>query len=209
MRRSCCLSGLLAAVAVLVVPCLATAGDEVLYGGSSTIADTILNGGAIQGFQSSTGARLTIVDVSGTGKGLKALAEGKVNLVGSGRTLTPDEKKAGLLGTVVGYDGLAVFVNKANPVKGVTRAQLKDIFTGKVKSWKELGGKDVPVVAFIEPIASKRATVQLLQELVLDGVAFQPGIREVEQISEQLREVTASEGAICVASVGFLHSGEA
>jgi len=208
MRRSCCPSGLLAAVAVLTLPSLAIAGDDVLYGGSSTIADTILNGGAIQGFQSSTGARFSIVDVSGTGKGLKALAEGKVSLVGAGRTLTPDEKKAGLLGTVVGYDGLAVFVNKANPVKGVTRAQLKDIFTGKVKSWKQLGGKDVPVVAFIEPVASKRATVQLLQELVLDGIAFDPGVREVEQISDQLREVTKSEGAICVASVGFLGSGE-
>jgi phosphate transport system substrate-binding protein len=198
-----------AALAALLVPALAAAGDGISYGGSSTLADTVLKGGAIQAFEGKTGARFAVVDVSGTGKGLKALADGKLNLVGAGRTLAADEKKAGLLGTVIGYDGLAVYVNKANAVKNLTRAQLKDVFTGKVKSWKELGGKDVPVVPLVEPIASKRATVQLFQELVLDGVPFKTGIRELEQLSDQMREVASTEGAICVASVGFLGSAEA
>ena len=191
----------------LAVPGLGSA--QVVYGGSSTLADTVLQGGAIQGFQGKTGAKFQVADLSGTGKGLKALAEGKVNLVGAGRTLTGEEKKAGLLGTIVGYDGLAVYVNKANPVKDLSKEQLKDLFTGKVKSWKAFGGKDVPIVAIIEPVASKRATVQLVQELVNDGAAFAPGIREMEQLGDQVSEVARSEGAVCVASIGFLASADA
>jgi phosphate transport system substrate-binding protein len=197
----------LGAVALLLTPALSAA--EVVYGGSSTIAGTVLQGGAAQAFEAKTGAKLRIADVSGTGKGLKSLAEGKLDLVGSGRTLNAEEKKAGLLGTIVGYDGLAVFVNRANGVTDLTKAQLKDIFTGKVKSWKELGGKDVPIVPMIEPVASKRATVQLFQELVLDGAPYAAGIREMEQLKDQIAEVSRNAGAICTASIGFLTSVDA
>ena len=98
--------------AAISAPVLASAGD-VLYGGSSTLAETILQGGIIRGFQGKTGIKVQLADVSGTGKGLKSLAEGKLQVVGSGRTLNAEEKKIGLLGTIVGYDGLAVFVNRA------------------------------------------------------------------------------------------------
>ncbi len=184
------------------------AGAQVVYGGSSTVAETVLQGGAIKGFEAKTGAKIQIADTSGTGKGLKSLAEGKLNVVGAGRVLNAEEKKAGLLGTIVGYDGLAVFVNKANPVKDLSKEQLKDLFTGKAKSWKELGGKDVKIVPMIEPLASKRATMQLVQELVNDGAQFVPGIREIDQLKDQISEVSRSEGAICIASIGFLTSAD-
>ena len=200
---------IIAAVAALGAARAAVA-QGVVYGGSSTIAETVLQGGgAAKTFESRSGVKFTIADTSGTGKGLKALADGKINLVGSGRTLAAEERKAGLLGTIIGYDGLAVYVNRNNPVKALTRAQLKDLFIGRVKSWKELGGRDVPVAPIIEPVASKRATVQLFQEQVLDGASFKPGIREMEQLGEQLAEVAASEGAVCVASIGFMASAPA
>jgi phosphate transport system substrate-binding protein len=191
--------------ALLLGPGIASA--EVVYGGSSTVAE-VLQGGMAKGFESKTGTRVQIADLSGTGKGLKELADGKVNLVGSGRVLNAEEKKSGLLGTIVGYDGLAVYVHKSNTVKDLSKEQLKDIFTGKVKSWKQLGGKDVKIVPLIEPLASKRATVQLVQDLVNDGAAFAPGIREVDQLKDQVAEVARSEGALCFASVGFLASAD-
>jgi phosphate transport system substrate-binding protein len=192
----------------LAVASQALAASEVLYGGSTTLAP-VLEGGIVQAFQAKSGVQVRLADLSGTGKGLKSLADGKLHVVGAGRTLTPDEKKAGLLGTIVGYDGLAVYVNKANPVKDLSKEQLKDLLTGKVKSWKELGGKDVKIVPMIEPVASKRATVQLVQELVLDGAAFAPGIRELEQLKDQVAEVARTEGGVCVASVGFLSTADA
>jgi phosphate transport system substrate-binding protein len=203
MRRLIVLLGL----AALAVPHAVSA--QVVYGGSSTLADTVLQGGAMQGFQSKSGVKFEIADTSGTGKGLKALAEGKVNVVGAGRTLTPDERKSGLLASIVAYDGLALYVNKANGVKDLTRDQLKDVFTGKVKNWKEVGGKDAPILPIVEPLASKRATVQLVQELVMDGAPFVAGIREMEQLKEQMAEVARNPGALCIASVGFLGTAPA
>ncbi len=197
---------LISMAALLASPALALA--QVVYGGSSTFAETVLRD-ASHGFEAKSGVKVQVADLAGTGKGLKSLAEGKVNLVGSGRVLNPEEKKAGLLGTIVGYDGLAVFVNRANPVKGLSKEQLKDLFTGKAKSWKELGGKDAKIVPLIEPVASKRATVQLVQELVLDGAPYAAGIREMDQLKDQIAEVARSENAICIASIGFLTSADA
>ncbi len=197
---------LLCVAAVLAIPGLSAA--QVVYGGSSTLADTILPDAA-KGFGAKTGVKVQVADLAGTGKGIKSLAEGKLNVVGAGRVLSAEERKSGLLGTIVAYDGLAVFVNKGNPVKNLSKEQLKDVFTGKVKSWKELGGKDVKIVPMIEPVASKRATVQLVQETVLDGAPYAAGIREVDQLKDQVAEVSRNEGAVCFASIGFLASADA
>lgn len=196
-------TNVLRVAALLLAPGVVSA--EVVYGGSSTVAE-VLQGGAASGFQAKGGAKVRIADVAGSGQGLRSLAEGKVNLAGSGRVLVAEEKRSGLLGTVIGYDGLALYVHRSNPVKDLSKEQLKDIFTGKVRSWKEVGGKDVKIVPMIEPLASKRATMRLVQELVLDGAAFMPGIRELDQLKDQVAEVARSEGAVCFASVGFLAS---
>jgi phosphate transport system substrate-binding protein len=192
--------------ALLASPGLA--GAQVAYGGSSTLAETVLQGGAIKGLTARSGVKVQIVDLSGTGKGLEALAQGKLDVVGAGRVLSADERRAGLFGTIIGYDGLAVFVNRSNPVKDLSKEQLKALYTGRVRSWRELGGKDVKVTPMIEPIASKRATMELVQELVNDGAPFVAGIREIDQLRDQLAEVARSEGAICVASIGFLASAD-
>jgi phosphate transport system substrate-binding protein len=189
--------------ALLLAPGVASA--EVVYGGSSTVAE-VLRGGAATGFQAKGRAKLRIADAAGTGQGLRALAEGKIDLAGSGRVLDAAEKRSGLLGTVIGYDGLALYVHRSNPVTDLSRQQLKAIFTGKVRNWKEVGGRDVAIVPLVEPLASTRATVQLVRELVLEGAAFMPGIRELDQLKDQVSEVARSEGAVCFASVGFLAS---
>jgi phosphate transport system substrate-binding protein len=198
MRMTPCVAALLA-----LAPALA--GAEVVYGGSSTFAETVLQGGAAQAFEAKSGAKLRVEDVS-TGKALKALAEGKLAVVGAGRVLTPDEKKAGLLGTTVGYDGIALYVHQSNPVKELGAQQLKDLFTGKVTSWKALGGKELAPVLFVEPLASKRATVQFVQEAVLGGASFAPGIRELEHKHDQLAAVAKNEAGACFASLGLILS---
>ncbi len=191
------------ALALATVPALA--GAQVVYGGSSTLAETVLQGGAVQGFEAKSGVKVRLEDVS-TGKALKALAEGKLGVAGAGRALTPEEKKAGLLGTTIGYDGVALYVHQSNPVTDLGMRQLKDLFTGKVRSWKELGGKDLAPFLLTEPLASKRATVQFVQESVLDGAPYASGIRELEHKHDQVAEVARNEGGACFASLGLIHS---
>ena len=48
----------------------------------------------------------------------------------------------------IGRDALVFIVNENNPVKSLTRQQLKDIYAGKITNWKELGGTDAPITLY-------------------------------------------------------------
>lgn len=59
-----------------------------------------------------------------------------------------------LVTTPIGRDALVFIVNADNPVQSLTQAQLTDIYTGKLANWKQVGGSDLPIVAFQRPEAS-------------------------------------------------------
>jgi phosphate transport system substrate-binding protein len=193
---------------VLTAPAAAPAPATIRYGGGVTVVETILQRGVGQAFKDRTGIAIQVVDRSGTGRGLDALLAGKVEVAGAGRPLTAAERNAGLVETVIGHDCLVMYVHRTNPVKDLDHAQLRDVLSGKVTSWKQLGGRDVKIVPFMQPVASRRAVVHLVQERVLGGGPFGPGVREVELIPDQLAAVAKTEGGICLASVGYLAAVE-
>lgn len=100
----------------------------------------------------------------GSGTGIKNAIEGVSEIGMSSRELKEDEKTTGIEGTVIAYDGIALLVNPANKVKDITLEQVKDIYTGKVKNWKELGGKDAPIVVVSREEGS--GTRDAFQEIV-------------------------------------------
>lgn len=59
-----------------------------------------------------------------------------------------------LVTTPIGRDALVFIVNADNPVQSLTQAQLTDIYTGKLTNWKQVGGSDLPIIAFQRPEAS-------------------------------------------------------
>ncbi len=64
----------------------------------------------------------------------------------SSRDLKEEEKSQNLTETIIAHDGIAVITHKNNKVKDLTMDQVKDIFTGKIKNWSELGGDDMEIV---------------------------------------------------------------
>lgn len=82
---------------------------------------------------------------TGSGSGISAVLEGRADIGLSSRDLK-DQEKAKLNGIDIAYDGIVLVVNKSNPLNDITSDQVKDLFTGKVKNWSELGGNDAPVV---------------------------------------------------------------
>jgi phosphate transport system substrate-binding protein len=102
----------------------------------------------------------------------------------------------------IGRDRVAVFVHKDNPVGALTKAQLKDLFSGKVKSWKEVGGPDVPVKVFLSsPGSGTRAT---FQKLALDGAEFSPAATDFRTSLAAIAEVAKDKGGIAVAGPSLL-----
>ncbi|MFH1154283.1 MAG: phosphate ABC transporter substrate-binding protein [Pseudomonadota bacterium] len=79
----------------------------------------------------------------GSGAGIKQVGEGLIDIGNSGRKATDTEMATyGLKDYKWAIDGVAVIVNPSNGVKSLTRAQVADIYAGKITSWKELGGED-------------------------------------------------------------------
>jgi phosphate transport system substrate-binding protein len=196
-------------MAMMALPLGAVAQDEISYSGSSTIGTGILvEGGAVKAFEGKTGIKFKSVEQPGSGKGIKALIDGKVTLGGASRALRPDEKKE-LMSHTIGYDAIAVFVHKNNPVKNLSKSQLQGIFSGKIKNWKEVGGKNAPIHPNTEILGNKRATTEFFQEHVLDGAPYGAGFKEIDLPRDQIVEIANDENGICGVSLGLQASTSA
>jgi len=96
----------------------------------------------------------------GSGVGIASLINKTTDIASASRRMKKKEieiaKKRGVnpYEIVVGYDGIAVIVNKNNPVDKLTIKQLHDIYTGKITNWKELGGEDLKIVALSREVSS-------------------------------------------------------
>ncbi|CAJ37786.1 phosphate ABC transporter substrate-binding protein [Methanocella arvoryzae] len=106
-----------------------------------------------------------LVSGGGSGAGIKAAQDGTAQIGMSSRELTEEEKASGLRAIVIGYDGIIVVVNPANPLSSLTRQQIKDIFAGRVTNWKDVGGSDAPVTVVTRESGS--GTRAAFQEIVM------------------------------------------
>jgi phosphate transport system substrate-binding protein len=135
------------------------AADELKISGAAAVAGGIIvpNKAAIE---KETGLILNIT-VNGDGNGLKDLYAGKVDVAMVAAPIKSTEEilnKAapGFISVAdfqvapLGAISIKFLVNASNPVKSLTAAQLKDIFTGKIASWKDIGGADQPIVVVAE-----------------------------------------------------------
>ena len=91
---------------------------------------------------------------TGSGSGIQAVSEKRCDIGLASRNLKDEEKANGLTGTVVAIDGIAIVVNKENPVSDLTVEQIAKLYTGEITNWSELGGNDAPVVRIGREAAS-------------------------------------------------------
>jgi phosphate transport system substrate-binding protein len=115
----------------------------------------------------------------GSGTGISALINGTTDVCEASRAMKDAEKKqladkagAPPVEITVAKDGLSVYVNDSNPLNELTMAQLKAIFTGKVTSWKELGGPDAKIIPYSRENSS--GTYVFFKEHVLENADYTP-----------------------------------
>ena len=90
---------------------------------------------------------------TGSGSGIKAVQAGSCDIGLASRDLKPEEA-TDHNGTVVAIDGIAMIVNKENPVKDLTIEQIAALYKGEITNWSEVGGADAPVVLIGREAAS-------------------------------------------------------
>lgn len=86
------------------------------------------------------------VNQIGSSAGITNAISGVSEIGMSSRDLKGEEKSEGLTETIIAYDGIVVVTHPSNKVNDLTMEQVKQIFTGEVTNWKELGGEDLEIV---------------------------------------------------------------
>lgn len=162
-------SGVVAAVSValaLALPAQAMALSGSLKMSGSTTVQPIATKLA-SAFHSKNPSVKIAVAGGGSGIGVKDVLAGRVNIGMSSRDLTSAEKSKGARGHVIARDALTVIVSPKNGVKNLSAYQVKMIFTGKYTNWKQVGGKNVPIVAVGR--AAGAGTLDYFKEAFLGG----------------------------------------
>lgn len=119
-------------------------GKEAVATDGSTSMNKVI-GALGEAFEADTGITVTY-NATGSGAGIQAVQEGRCDIGLASRSLKDEEKANGLEGTVLAYDGIAIVVNPDNPVSDLDVETIAKIYTGEIKNWKEIGGKDAEIV---------------------------------------------------------------
>ena len=198
-------------VAVLALSMLAGCGSNKTIGSVATDGSTSMEkviGALGEAFQNDTGISFTY-NPTGSGSGIKAVQEGRCDIGLSSRDLKAEEKEAGLSGTVLAYDGIAVIVNPENSVADLSVETIAKIYTGEITNWSEVGGNDVEIVLIgreagsgtrdgFESITDTEDACQYRQELTSTGdvittVSQNPGAigyASVASVKDTVKAVT-------------------
>lgn len=116
------------------------------------------------------GATVNVQSLGSTA-GIQAALQGVAEIGMSSRDLKPAEAEK-LDQLVIARDALAVIVHPSNVLDNLTQAQVQEIFSGRVRSWAELGGPPRPIVLVIREAGS--GTFGAFEELVMQGVPLTP-----------------------------------
>lgn len=148
--------------------------------------------------------RITVAG-GGSGVGVQKVGEGLVQIGNTGRALKESEvAKYGLETFPFAIDGVAVAVNPANKVTSLTKAQVKDVFAGKITNWKELGGNDAPISLYVREDGS--GTRETFEERALDKGTSVQSANVVNSNGAMKTAVAQDPNAIGYVGIGHLDS---
>ena len=121
----------------------AALSGNVATGGSTSMKNVIA--ALTEGFAEVEPGVTVSYDPTGSGAGITGATDKTLDIGLSSRALKDDEK-ADVDGTTIALDGIAIIVNNASKVEDLTVDQLKQMFTGEITNWSEVGGDDGEIV---------------------------------------------------------------
>ncbi len=193
---------------ILTVGCAVAQAQEALVIDGSTTVGPIAKAFAEFTMRQKPELNITVSE-SGSGNGAKGLLNGTCHIANLSRDLKESERKAmaekGVkpVEHVVAYDALPVMVHPSNKVKGLTIDQVRDIYTGKITNWKDVGGFDLAIVVVSRDTNS--GTFESFKELVLGTESKICSSAEYTGSNGGVRQrVQMTRGAIGYAGLGFI-----
>lgn len=148
------------------------------------------------------------VSKTGSGDGVAALIDGRCDIAMSSRFLKDAEFKKAVVNDVfpvahvIAMDGVCPVVHPSNPVSELTIEQIRAIYKGQIKNWKELGGVDMPIVVISRDTSS--GTYESFNEMVMHKEKMADNVEYVNSNPQAHARVKSTEGAIGYVGIGFL-----
>ncbi|MDB6124588.1 MAG: phosphate binding protein [Pedosphaera sp.] len=181
-----------------------TAGNKVVIRGSNTIGEELAPR-LIAEYKKDHPSAIFDLETKATGYGLAALRAGLCDIAGSSRIPTKEEEEQArehgieLNEHVIGAYSVAVIVNAANPVGNLTKIQVRDIFTGTIQNWKEVGGPDAPIHLYVrDPISG---TYLGFQELAMENKSYAHAPTTATNYAGIVQEVAKDANGIGYSSI--------
>ena len=158
----------------------AALSGNVATGGSTSMKNVIA--ALTEGFAEVEPGVTVSYDPTGSGAGITGATDKTLDIGLSSRALK-DEEKNDVDGTVIALDGIAIIVNKDSKVEDLTVDQLKQMFTGEITNWSEVGGDDGEIVLIgreagsgtrdgFESIVDVKDSCKYAQELTATGAVI-------------------------------------
>ncbi|MHB8780016.1 MAG: phosphate ABC transporter substrate-binding protein [Candidatus Geothermincolia bacterium] len=207
MRKSSWIAGVAIIAMLTVVLAAAGCGESgvglsgnLSISGSTTVLP--LGSEAASRFMDANPDAEVNVQGGGSSVGVTQVSQGVVDIGMSSRELKAEEQALGLVDHRIALDVIVLIANKNVGVDELSAQQVKDIFTGRVTNWSQVGGNDAPVVVVVRDQAS--GTREMFDEKALDK--GQPTTSALESNSNGiLRQTVASTAnAIGYVSLGYL-----
>ena len=176
------------------------ASSDIEIKGSTTVLLVVKK--VAEGFTRETGLTVTVAG-GGSSKGIAYVMEGGPLGMAS-RELKDKERKAGVVGHLIGQDGIAVIVHPENPITDLSRDQLARIFSGEVESWTDFGWQGA---IHRYGASSEHGTNQVFKKLLGIGKTFkQEGFGSFDEATDILDAVHRDPLGIAFVSIGQYYS---
>lgn len=144
----------------------------------------------------------------GSGDGIKAIIDGTTDIANSSRFIKDKEvalaveKGAYPVPFAVAYDCIVPVVHSSNTVQNLTLTQLKDIYMGKIRNWKDLGGPSWPIVVISRDTSS--GTYEVWESLVMKKERVFPAALLQASSGAIVQAVSKNKNAVGYIGIGYL-----
>ncbi|MEO2506301.1 phosphate ABC transporter substrate-binding protein [Clostridium paraputrificum] len=196
------------------VGCGSSEGEEggtVTLSGSSALLPLVE--ASIDGFVEKNSGYEINAQAGGSGAGLTQVLDGSVDIGNSdifANEKLEEDKAKELVDHKVVAQGFAVVVNEAAGVKELTKQQIQDVFSGKVKNWKEVGGADKEIFLVHRPSSSGTRATFVKTVLGGDKNLENDSLGSVQDSSGAVAKAMAqNDGAVSYLALSYLNSDEA
>src|SRR4051794_3570930 len=186
------LTHLATAAATIAFATTSAYADRLVIKGSDTLGAKLVPQLAEQ-FKSQNPGTTFDIAAEGSTTGIAAITDGTAQIGMSSRRAKPAEvgaatsKGVNMKPTIVAYDGIAVIVNANNPLKGLTKKQVEQIFTGEIADWSAVGGGSGKISIYTRNTSS--GTYSDFKELAMKKRDYAGGSQKMagnEQIASEV-----------------------